>query len=333
MNPLERLVAMGGEEARRILANARARVERLARRYPNASPGELVELARRIMARAEPQLAAALEVGTIAAWVQAARGPAREALQSLSPEPPNIIFNREPAPEAPWFAPDASRPPTRYPAVEAAVADLRARRAMLPGDYEQLTADAKRAAFTVARATTTAAVSAVRDAVSDAISEGTGLREFRRRVAPALDDAGLRPDQVETIYRTQVGLAQSAGLRAVLDHPLVGTEFPYVCWYATHDGRTRPDHLAMETAGIQRTNYYRCDDPALTPVWPPAGWNCRCVVVPMSLDQAADAGIEEAKRWRATGVPPDAPAFVGSVPLILPDDWPQTQAGRIRSAV
>lgn len=137
----------------------------------------------------------------------------------------------------------------------------------------------------------------------------------------AVGASALTPAHVETVFRTNVLGAYAAGQKAVLAHPAVRSEFPYVAWYATRDTRVRPDHRAMETAGLDGTNVFRADDPALLAVWPPAGWNCRCKVVLLTLEDAAARGVREAIAWLASGLPPARPQFVAAVPLVLPAGW------------
>ena len=327
MTALDKIVALGAGAVRAAVGRARARVVKLARRRHD-SPHDLIAAARRELARAEPAVARAVEDAVVAAWLRAARGPARLA---APPQPvAGSLLPFDPVGDA---LREHESPVTRYPAVAAAVADLTQRKVLLPGDYEALQTDARGAAFTVARATSEGAAEAVRDAVAQVVTRGLPLRAFRKIVEPVLDGAGLSESQVEAVYRTQTGLAQAAGLRAVLGNEQVAAEFPYVAWHATHDGRTRPDHAAMERAGIGGGNVYRCDDPSLRRVWPPCSWNCRCVVVPVSLEDAADAGVPEAQEWLRTGEPPARPAWVGSVPVRLPKGWPGASGKRVEPAV
>jgi len=328
---LDRLISGGLAAALAAVRRARRRVASVARRYRSASPAAVVELARAEIARAEPELARVLAAGVLAAWVAAARGPARELPPADDPDP---------APPAPPFGPLPLAPagddpdrPVRWPALDAAARDLLARRAVTPSEFERLGDDARRTAFTVARAVSADAVAAVRDAVAAGVLRGGGLAGFRRAAAAALDEAGMSEPEVEALYRTHTALARAAGTRAVLDHPDVQTEFPYVAWHATRDGRVRPDHLAMEAAGIAGTNVYRADDPQIRRAWPPCGWNCRCVVRPVTLEDAAAAGVPEARVWLRTGTPPARPAWVESVPVIVPRGWPTAGDGRVRPAV
>ena len=304
----------GLSSALSAVRRVRRRVESYARQYRYLSAAELVAKLRAELGNAEPALVAALEKGILVAWVSAARAPALDAAIPPS-EPPDAIGR---APRA--FGGD--EPPVRFPAVEAGVKDLLSRRIVTPDEYLELTEDAKGAAYTVARGVSAAAVGAVRDAVARDLISGGGLRDFSRSVGPLLAEAGLAEHQVESLYRTQTGLARAAGMQKVLANPIVGEEFPYCAYDATHDARTRPDHMALERLGIQGTNIYRTDDPVIRRYWAPWAWNCRCLVRLLSIEDAAAAGIFEARLWLRTGVPPEIPARVPDPGFALPKGWP-----------
>lgn len=298
-SPLAALVAV---------RRARARVAAYARRNPYLSGAELVAKLRAELGSAEPALVAAVEKGILGAWLAGARGPAREV----------------PPPDGPpeTAAPDDPEPVVRFPAIEAGVRDLMRKNLVTPDEYLELAEDAREAAFTVARVVSSEAVGAVRDAVARDLVSGGGLRDFSEAVGPMLEATGLADHQIEAVYRTQTGLARAAGMRAVLDHPLVADEFPFVCYSATHDGRTRPEHAELERLGIQRTNCYYASDPVIRKYWAPWGFQCRCVMIPTTIEDAAARGIYEAREWLRTGVAPAEPTYVADPGFALPKGWP-----------
>jgi SPP1 gp7 family putative phage head morphogenesis protein len=151
---------------------------------------------------------------------------------------------------------------------------------------------------------------------------GGTLGEFQKGFE-AIAGRALSPSQVETVYRTQVSQAVSAGTRAMMANPIVSGAFPYLLWTATHDGRVRPEHLAMEKHGQGGSAVYRADDPMFRLLYPPAGYNCRCHVIPLSLEDAARHGSPEARKWLETGRPPVVPDWARRpYPITLPPGWP-----------
>jgi SPP1 gp7 family putative phage head morphogenesis protein len=215
----------------------------------------------------------------------------------------------------------------RLPAIEAAVQHLQGLQLIDEAGFRRLERDARRGAFTVARIASEDAMAKVRDAVMEDVRDGGTLRQFRQRVEDALGGSMLAERHLETVYRTNTAKAMTAGLMEALAHPLVADEFPYLAYHATHDARTRENHLRMETLGLDGTNIYRRDDPVWRTFLPPWDFNCRCMVTPMTVEDAAAAGVSEARAWLADGVPPPIPCHVEAPPFGPSSSWAAAQSG------
>lgn len=299
--------------AKALSARLRSALVRLVGRVPTLA---LPSAARREVARYEPALARALRDGQLLGWLRAAGAVARSAPVLPPDEPPAD-------PPRGFFPLDPGEPPAPavFPQVERAAKYLATRLDYTPAEFATLDAEAKRVAFTVAKATTLDAVETVRQALVRSVADGDSPREFRAAVREVLDESALSNSQVETVHRTYVARAYAAGQQDVLDHPMVEDEFPFVRYVATHDGRVEDTHLAMESLGIDGTDVYYTDDPTIRKFWPPWRWNCRCVVIPLSVEDAAAAGVREAKEWARTGHPPATRTFVKPPPFDLPKGW------------
>lgn len=311
----------------KAINHARRQVSRLARENPASSPWGLVALAAAEIRKTAPELIQTLTPALLKGWVDAARKLAREARVERSGSPPVGTWRD--------LVPLGPADPVRWPAIEASVQDLVSRQLVTWPEYQLLTEQAQATAFSVARVLTEEGVERVRNAVSKTVAEGMEYKQFEREVGPVMAEAGLAGHRVETIFRTSVGQAQGAGMRKVLQHPSVAAEFPYVAYHAVHDSRTgdrdprftTPTHRMMEKLGIQKTNIYRADDPVILRHWPPWRWNCRCQVIPLSIEDAAAAGIREAMLWHRTWIPPVSPAWVPNPPFGLPPGWPSGGTG------
>lgn len=297
---------------RRLLARASRVPKALRRRLPTLVLAELQ--------RAEPVLAEAVRAGQLRAWLAAAGEQVRALALPPLPPPPG----RPPPPAAVFPEPPDRPPPVRFPQVERAAEFVRSRLPVTPDEFARLDADARRVAFTVAAAATLDAVERVKGAVADDVARGGTAKEFRAAVREVIDASALSDAQVDAVYRTQTARAYSAGQQEVLDHPLVADEFPYLEYSATHDGRVRPEHLALEHMGLDGTAVYRRDDPFWDTYYPPWGFNCRCLAVPLSVEDAAARGVREAKRWEAAGTPPARPEWVRPPGFPLPKGWVPT---------
>lgn len=320
-----------GAAARRRVASALARLSRADRWLaPNLARAELLRL--------EPLLARALTDAQLLEYLEAARRiaegtvPEAEVSAPDSPETQGARPGTEP-PAREEADPDEPAPLVRYPQIERAAADLMARRVMLPGDFDKLTAEAQRNAFTVTRATTLDAVERVREAVRIDLEEGGTRAEFGDRVEAALGSGALADHEIDALYRTQTARAAAAGQRAVLDDPMVQDEFPYLLYSASGDARTRPEHAALARMGLNGTGVYRADDPFWDKFFPPWGFNCRCVAIPLSVADAAGYGCAEAKWWLESGEPPAEPEFVKPPPFDLPKGWVPVASSGIGAAV
>lgn len=158
-------------------------------------------------------------------------------------------------------------------------------------------------AFTVAKATSLDVLRAIRSEVSRAIGEGQTFDEFKRRLRPKLQDLGWWGRQevldgdtgelstaqlgsvrrLRTIYQTNVQTANMAGrFKRYLDNV---ADRPYWQYVAVMDGRTRPEHAALNG------KVYRWDDPIWTVIWPPNGWGCRCRVMALTEDEFRALGV------------------------------------------
>jgi SPP1 gp7 family putative phage head morphogenesis protein len=314
--------------ALRAVRAARRRVIAVARENPDADPWALVARCRAELAKLEPTLARLLAGATLAGWVLAARRPARDAAPVTLPDPPRLP---PPPSEIRPTSSDESGRPVVFPLVDAAVRDLMSREVVTRQQYDALEGQAKAAAFTVARVVTTDAIERVRDAVAETVAQGKTLKQFRREVGPAIDGA-LSESQVEAVFRTAVGQSQAAGVRAALEVPAVADLFPYILYDAIRDSRTRPQHQWLAAHGLDGTGVYRADDPTIRRFHPPCGWNCRCVAVLLTVEDAAARGVREARAWLRDGRPPARPSWAPVPPFSLPKGWPDPAAG-IRAVV
>lgn len=103
------------------------------------------------------------------------------------------------------------------------------------------------------------------------LAEGGTVADWTRRVGDELTAIGLdpaHPYRLETILRTNVGTAYSAGRLAMLEDPDIAEAFPYLIYRTVGDSAVRPDHAAMEGRAY----------PTGHPIWdewtPPCGYSC-----------------------------------------------------------
>ncbi len=189
----------------------------------------------------------------------------------------------------------------KVPSYEWALQDLAERRLVTREEWDQLEAEQKAEAFTVAGLQTEAALARVQNALSNTLNEGWTLDDFKVACAPQtfLSDA-----HAETVFRTGLHSLYSDGKMAVLEHPMVQDAFPYATIDPIGDDRVRKSHLLLGKSGLNGTNIYRVDDPVFQTFRPPWDFSCRCGWGPLTVRQAANRGVLEAKLWLERGTPP-----------------------------
>lgn len=198
-----------------------------------------------------------------------------------------------------------------FPIIDEAVRDLSERNVVTRDQYDQLAAAARAKAFTVANVAATETLEKIRDSLANNVREGADYDTWKEAVLQDVEQGTFMSEShAEVVFRTNVQAGFSDGQMSVLQHPLVRSGFPYSTYDAIHDDRARHNHLAMEHHGINGTNVYRNDDPVFQTFRPPWDYNDRCGWTPITVRQAAERGIPEAKEWMDTGIEPAVKAFV-----------------------
>lgn len=326
MNPTPNPPAKPFADLKAAARRVRAALLRLAERYYR-EPLRFLAEARRLVSAAEPQLAEHLRAGQLLGFLKSAQATIRAA---------GVPLRTGVTPQADEHGRIASIPlpaasPNAYPSpvlVNVALGAnwLQTRIPFEKAEFDQLDEQAKRVAFTAAGVVGEETVRKLRDHLARAVERGQTLAEFRTVAAEALKTTTLTPASLETLYRTHVGRAQTAGKMRVLTHPLVADQFPYLLYSAIHDSRVRVEHKMMETLGLNGTAVYRVDDPIWSEFLPPWAWNCRCEIIPIDKETAAEYGVVEALEWVRTGEPPGVPHWVDHPPFFPPDGWVPTSS-------
>jgi SPP1 gp7 family putative phage head morphogenesis protein len=140
----------------------------------------------------------------------------------------------------------------------------------------------KRPAFIVAKDAAGVVEVALQDTVADLIAEGAhvkeGIQVLRERFAH-LGVSEVADYRLEAIFRTQTQLAYSAGRWDADQDPAV-QEILWGYEYSTvGDDRVRPEHEELDGVKMPK------DSPFWDTHWPPNGWNCRCIAIPLYDEQ------------------------------------------------
>lgn len=174
---------------------------------------------------------------------------------------------------------DASVDPVKF---DEAIAWFVGKLALTKDEWEELTTAARRKAFTVANVAQAELVQGVKDSLARALGEGQNFRTWKEQIGPALEEAwgGDRPWHLETVFRTNVQSAYSAGRYAQLTDDDVIEARPYWMYDAILDGRTTDACTAMHGTVA------KADDPWWQGRVPPLHFNCRSSLRSLAPDQA-----------------------------------------------
>tara|TARA_R110002072_G_scaffold302699_2_gene487437 strand:+ start:3088 stop:4386 length:1299 start_codon:yes stop_codon:yes gene_type:complete len=149
-------------------------------------------------------------------------------------------------------------------------------------------------AFTVAKAMRLDLLEDIRGAVDRALADGLTFEQFKKDLAPTLQQKGWwgkgmvfdpatgnlqlaqlgSSRRLRIIYDTNLRMARAAGQWQRIER--IKHRRPYLWYRPVQDGRTRPHHLD------KRTVILPVDHPFWNEWYPPNGWRCRCSVVQLS---------------------------------------------------
>ncbi|MGH9932385.1 MAG: phage minor head protein [Pyrinomonadaceae bacterium] len=301
------IIGTGLLTAEVIASELRARLtKQLGDHWRYLSQFELIDRARNILTEFEPILAESIDRTTLSAWISGFDDVSNKL-------PPYILdtFGRmmggPPKPPGGLILPafEDDEPIVSFPMIEKAARSLLNRNVMNRAQFDRVSQDVKNQAFTIAGDISNDTLETIRDVLGETVDEGASLESFRRNLGERLEGSFAGPAYLENVFRTNVQTAFHDGHDALADNPIVAEAFPYQAYLAIRDARARPNHLALESLGLDGTNVYRRDDHAFwnlfTPAW---DYQCRCGVNLMTIEAAARAGVSEAADWLRTGVRP-----------------------------
>jgi len=178
------------------------------------------------------------------------------------------------------------------------------RAAVTKAEFTRMAAKERARAFTVAGVLEQDMLATTRQGLIKAIDEGWSLNEFSRYLKDAnvkytgtvygtdkKKGEPLTPYHLETVLRTNYATVYNEGRLDMMNHPDVVEFVPAFEYSAILDTRTRKTHRDMDG------RIYPRDDPIWRVWYPPNGFSCRCIAIPVtsnmdfSVSQPAPAGL------------------------------------------
>jgi len=145
-----------------------------------------------------------------------------------------------------------------------------------PDDVQRLAETYSEAAIRVCGSANALLEKRVSLAMTQAVGTGAHVEEGVELLRDAFAAAGVTPRNpflLETIFRTQVQLAYSAGRMSANADPAIDEILWGYEYVTVGDDRVRPTHAALDGMRLPK------DDPRWAEFTPPNGWNCRCAIV------------------------------------------------------
>jgi len=177
--------------------------------------------------------------------------------------------------------------------------------------FDGLSAQYQKDAFTVAGVSDVRLIEKIRDELAQVLKDGGTQKDFEAAVAKLTSTEGV--EQVaaftlDTVFTTNMQKAYSLGRFEQLTDPAVKSALPYWQYLTVGDSRVRPEHAVLD--------YFtaRAEDPVWRKIYPPNGFNCRCIVIGL-LDEEAPEGADESGMAR--------------LPLLAREKVPQAGFGKV----
>ena len=149
--------------------------------------------------------------------------------------------------------------------------------------FDGLTAQYQRDAFTIAGVSDVRLIQRIRDELAQVAQQGGTEQEFERAARKLTTEAGveqLNSFTLDTVFQTNMHKAYALGRYEQLTHPAVAAALPFWQYFTVGDDRVRPEHAVLD--GFVA----RADDPVWNKIYPPNGFNCRCIVIALTREQA-----------------------------------------------
>ena len=151
--------------------------------------------------------------------------------------------------------------------------------------FDGLSAQYKRDAFTVAGVSDQRLIQKIRDQLADVMAKGGTRDDFMAAVRKLTSDAGVEQIAaftLDTVFTTNMQKAYSLGRYEQQMDPDVMAALPYGQYLTVGDDRVRPEHAAIDGFIARLT------DPVWNKIYPPNGFNCRCMRILLLASDVPD---------------------------------------------
>lgn len=172
----------------------------------------------------------------------------------------------------------------KFPWIDDALAFLESKGVVTAEQFTKMAEADRRTVFHAPGIDTTKQLKNIQTKLIKSFEAGDDLPTFRKSIE---GETAQTRAQTETMFRTETKRGYVAGLDKSLSSPFVRDEFPAVMFSATHDQRVRDRHWDLDGKVCLRTDpEYKVFLAAVN------DYNCRCALIPLSLEDAQARGLK-----------------------------------------
>lgn len=162
--------------------------------------------------------------------------------------------------------------------------------------WKDLDTEAHSKAFTVSKVASADLLQDIIDKLIKAEEEGLSLEKFKEEIELGIyktgwltDESGAVPSRLATIFNTNSQMAFALG--QIKQQTLITDDYPYWLYQQIERKTKRHDHTRFHN------KVFKATDPIWKSIYPPSGFNCKCVVIPVTESEAKSLGatIEDGK--------------------------------------
>jgi SPP1 gp7 family putative phage head morphogenesis protein len=155
--------------------------------------------------------------------------------------------------------------------------------------YDGLSTQYQRDAFTVAGVSDTRLIAKIRDDLAQVLLDGGTQKDFDQAVDKLTTTEGVEKIAaftLDTVFTTNMQKAYSLGRFEQLNDPAVKEALPFWQYLTVGDDRVRPEHAVLDHFTAL------CGDAVWFKIYPPNGFNCRCIVIALLAEEAPEDARE-----------------------------------------
>lgn len=178
-----------------------------------------------------------------------------------------------------------------FAGLRAAIGWLSKRVSRTVGGLSRMKDAAAERGFAIARVLRRRTVEEIKTSLANSLAKGDTLEAWRNdKLRRITGTESISNAHAQTIYRTEFQKARQAAMRQEWKRPA------FAGWIVAYEYLTMDDDRVREEHEKLHGTILAADDPRVAEWWPPNGFNCRCMFLPIDRLEAEARGLEPDQR-------------------------------------